>query len=146
MNDHEAATVFGLLTAAWPDKELPDETIDLWLEMAADVDFADAEPAARQIIREDQWFPSIARFLQVTEARAHGRRNRQADARGLPATRRSAPPPKPLLDAARRLLEEQKTKQHDHNGPEPCPVCGGVAPPSSKKASETSRRLRGNPA
>lgn len=140
MNDLEAATVFGLLTAAWPDKQLPDETIDLWLEMAANVDAADAEDAARQIIREDQWFPSVARFLQMAEAKAHARRNRNADTRGISTGHRAAPPPKQLLDAARHLIKEQGTKRHDHSGPAPCPVCGGIAPPSSKKKPNVATR------
>lgn len=137
MTDTEAAQVFGLLRAAWPDKQLPDKTIDLWLELATDLHVDDAKRAAEQIVREDQWFPSIARFRQVCEVWAHRRRNQDAADRGLPGPRHAAPPPE-LLAAARELLAAREVMpDHDHRGPAPCLVCGGVAPPSTKKGKTT---------
>ena len=40
----------------------------------------------------------------------------------------AVPPPERVLAEARRLLAEREGREHDHSGPEPCPVCGGLPP------------------
>lgn len=128
MNDLEAATVFRVLKAGWPDKKLPDETIDLWVDMATDLHVDDAKAAAHQIIREDKWWPTIARFREVTEAHARRRRDRDAETRGIPAGGRPHHrPPDEIIKGAHKLIAERKRLgPHNHHGPEPCPVCGGL--------------------
>lgn len=126
MNDEQAARIFNLLVTAWPDKELPDETIDLWIEMIDDLDYADAQAAAKDIVRHDQWFPTVARFRQQCEVHASRRRHKAAADRGLPQGG-FVQPPQALLNATRQMLAERaKLPKHWHGGPGPCPVCGGT--------------------
>jgi hypothetical protein len=123
----EATQVLAILSAAWPNQQVSRETAQLWLGMLAELDQRDAMAAARDAVRQDQWFPTIARFLQLAEARKHGRRNREATERGLPSAHRAAPPNPELMKATRRLIAERQGQHHNHHGPGPCPVCGGVA-------------------
>lgn len=44
----------------------------------------------------------------------------------------AVPPPESVLAKARRLLAEREGLEHDHRGPDPCPVCGGE--PTEKPA------------
>lgn len=125
MNDQQAARVFNFLVTAWPDKQLPDETIDLWIEMIDDITYGDAQAAARDIVKQDQWFPTVARFRHQCEVHASRRRTQDAAKTGL-APPTGTPPPKALLDATRQLLAERATlPPHWHGGPNPCPTCGG---------------------
>lgn len=138
MNDIEAAQVFAVLRAAWPDKDIPAETIELWMELAEQVDVRDAQPAALQIVREDQWWPTIARFLEVCRVHERRRLGHEAQRRGL-GRPGGVEPPAGLVAAARRVLADREgLPSHWHGGPGPCRVCGGVRPPSStleRKAS-----------
>lgn len=127
MNRRDVAAVLGILTAAWPNQTLPEQTVAVWMDMLADLDPADAQQAARTLVKTEQWFPSIARFRNEAQAAAHARQNRRAATHGLPGHHRPAPPPPALVEAARALLDEQSTKKHWHGGPAPCPVCGGMA-------------------
>ncbi len=128
MTPADAANVLGLLTAAWPNQDMPDRTVDLWLGLLSELDLSDAKEAARTVVRQDQWFPSVARFIQAAEAAKHGRQNREAAHRGLGDGHRPAAPPAQLVEATRQLIAEQAGKKHWHGGPDPCPVCGGTAP------------------
>lgn len=134
MNDHEAAVVLGVLTAAWPKQDLPDATVDLWLSLLTELDLGDARAAANTVVRQDQWFPAVARFLEVAGAAKRARQHREAEHRGLPdASAVAVAPPAELTEAARRLIAEQRATRHDHHGPDPCPVCGGVATPRARR-------------
>lgn len=135
MTFQDATTVLGLLTAAWPNQDMPAETAELWIGMLSELDVDDAKSSARTVIRNDQWFPSIARFIQVAEAAKHARENRFAAQRGLPSVGRSVPPPQRLIEATRQLLAEQAKKKHWHGGPDPCPVCGGMKSPTVNRRS-----------
>ena len=68
MNSQEAAQVLGMLTAAWPGKELPDATIALWAEQMRDVSVESGMEAARLLTRVDRFFPSYARFRETAFA------------------------------------------------------------------------------
>lgn len=133
MNDHDAAKVLAILGAAWPNQELPDPTVDLWMGLLSDLAYEDGKAAAKTVIKEDTFFPSISRFLQAAQAARHGRENRLAAERGLPSAHRAVPPPERLLKLTRQLLRERSTKKHWHGGPDPCPVCGGIAPEHLRK-------------
>lgn len=136
MNDTEAANVLGLLNAAWPNSDLPDRTVELWIGLLCEMEMLDAREAAKTVIRQDNWFPSIARFTQTVEAARHARRNREAASRGLPSARwEPSPLPQALIDATRGLIAEQASKKHWHGGPKPCPVCGGIAPSKPERAT-----------
>lgn len=130
MNDDQSVEILAVLTAAWPNQELTTQTAQLWLGMLAELHPDDAMQAAKGVVRQDHWFPPIARFLQLAEAARHGRQIRASEHRGLGTGRATAPPPPALLEATRGLLAEQQSKRHWHGGPNPCPVCGGMKRPA----------------
>lgn len=69
--------MLAVLCAAWPKYELPDETAALWASQLTRVLVVDALEAAAQIARTDEWFPSLARFVETVQICA---RRRAADA------------------------------------------------------------------
>lgn len=71
MNTKEAQRALALLTAAWPQVQMPEATARLWFEMLADLEPNAAMAAANAIIRNDERFPSIARFRRTTESLTH---------------------------------------------------------------------------
>jgi hypothetical protein len=138
VNQRNATAVLGVLSAAWPNQDVSEQTATVWMEMLDAVEVEDAMTAARKLVRTSHWFPSIAQFLNETHAEEHARRNRHAARYGLPRNHQTVPPPPRLLAACRELLEEMKGKRHDHHGPAPCPVCGGINPnPKDRKNRET---------
>ena len=72
MNDTDAARIMDRLAAAWPDKELPDETLLLWNEELEPLAFSPAYAAARQLTREAKFFPHLSEYLDAY--REHTRR------------------------------------------------------------------------
>lgn len=45
----------------------------------------------------------------------------------------AVPPPERVLAEARKKLADRGEVEHDHRGPVPCEVCGGL-PPSSEES------------
>lgn len=70
MNAQDAAAVLYHLSLGWPHYRFNDDTAALWAQHLADVERRDAELATEEIIRTDERFPSIARFLAVCQAKA----------------------------------------------------------------------------
>ena len=68
MNKRETAHVMMRMSAAWPAQDLPDMTVNLWAEELEGVSYETGMEAAKRLIREDHWFPSIARFLEMVRA------------------------------------------------------------------------------
>lgn len=132
MNSQEAGDVLSALTAAWPNQNLPRETVQLWIGVIAKLDLNDAMAGAWTVVREDTWFPSVARYLAAVKAAQHARANREAASRGLPSPGRRVPDRArfdEFVSGCRDQLAARGTRGHDHRGPEPCPVCGGMPPP-----------------
>jgi hypothetical protein len=133
MNENQAAQVLAAMGAAWPNHDMPEETIRLWLGLMADVNVEDAMPAVKLIVREDRFFPPISRFMQVCEERAHARRNREAAERGLPNAPRPTVSPDRMKQLAHGLREQLDARRgagkHWHGGPNPCPICSGMVEP-----------------
>jgi hypothetical protein len=129
VNRQDAVEVLGVLGAAWPNQEIAQQTAQLWLGMLDACEVEAAKKAALSIIRNDHWFPSVARFLQSYESEAQYQRTARADSVGLPTAHHTpVAPPKRLTDASRVLLREMGGRGHWHGGPGPCPKCGGMAP------------------
>lgn len=137
MNARDTAAVLGILSAAWPNQAITPETATVWRDILADIDSADAMHAARALVKREHWFPSLAQFRSEAEAHAHARRNKRAASHGLPA---SPQPPtadghRRFVDMARQMLATQRGTSHWHGGPDPCPVCGGIAPQAAQTAA-----------
>lgn len=73
MNERETSAVLAMLSAAWPNHELTKPTIALWARHLQHTVPADAMAAADLIVKTDEWFPSIARFMETVRARARSR-------------------------------------------------------------------------
>lgn len=65
MNSTEAREILSTLTTAWPNADLPDETLRTWSKMLAALPYQPAAAAADAVIRTDNFFPSIARFREA---------------------------------------------------------------------------------
>lgn len=65
MNVRETAEILGYLAAAWPKYELAEETVAVWVDQFANVDFEVAQSAAKAVVASDEWFPSVARFREL---------------------------------------------------------------------------------
>jgi len=124
----ETAGVLAMLTAAFPNVDLEEPTIELWMSALGEVDHRDGQAAAGAVIRTEKFFPAVSTFFDAVAAETHGRRVREAAMRGLPR-----PTGRPVgQDRFRRAIEEvwdtlaeRGTRKHWHGGPDPCPVCGG---------------------
>lgn len=68
MNRRESLRALAYLNAAWPYVELPEETIEVWVEHLDRVDPDVGQVAAFRCVNEDERFPSIARFLEYVKA------------------------------------------------------------------------------
>jgi hypothetical protein len=137
MNATETAAVLAYFAAAWPDKDFPTQTVDVWVDACADLDPIAANTAMRRMVKQENWFPTIARFRAAVAAEEHAQRNQFAARAGLPSPEPVGEPPKALLAAIRAMVADMKKNQrkHWHGGPNPCEVCGGIDPKLRRKAT-----------
>lgn len=70
----EVAEILGYLAAAFPKHEMPEETVRVWCDQFASLDYGVAQRAAKRVVADDEWFPTIARFREVvaTELKFRG--------------------------------------------------------------------------
>lgn len=128
MTDNDTAAVLAYFASAWPNYDLTEPTVRVWQQECADLDPLDAEQAMRQLVRSEQFFPTIAKFRQQVRTLAYDRRHRQvATAIGSGAPQ---PWPSELVASIKATIASNGTRRHWHGGPNPCPVCGGIAPAS----------------
>lgn len=136
MTPEQAHQVLRILTAAWPNHDMPDDTIRLWVGTLGEMEHSDAMSAAKSIVNEDRYFPTIARLRQTEAAAKHARRNRESADRGLPTAPQAIARPERVrttIAQVRATLDVRRgAGGHDHHGPNPCPVCGGMAEPKAQ--------------
>lgn len=89
MDVKEIAAVVAYLNAAYPNIELPDETLAVWAEHIGHVQPDTALEAARSWVRTQKWFPSISEFLAESAEVA----KRKAQRSKLPALEEAPPVP-----------------------------------------------------
>jgi len=65
VNLRETAEILGYLSAAFPKNEMFEETVTVWSDQLVNVDFEVAQKTAKNVVAADQWFPTVARFLEV---------------------------------------------------------------------------------
>lgn len=104
MNLEETAAVLAYFAAAWPNQNLPEETVQVWATELVDVDPANASDAMHRLVRECEWMPTVARFRAACVTVALERRNRVAEAAGLPSGR-PAEWPAELVAELREMLK-----------------------------------------
>lgn len=80
MTPAEAGRVLALLAANWPSLAIGDDTTAVWLAELERIGFDAGQAAAITIIRTEEWFPPLARFLALAAPQPLARR------RGEPVT------------------------------------------------------------
>lgn len=70
MNTIETAQIVGYLAAAYPGWTITDDTIDVWAQELGDLDFHAAQVTARELVRSDTRWPTIANFRRLYAERA----------------------------------------------------------------------------
>lgn len=133
MTPQDTIAVVAYFGAAWPTFDPSDDTIDAWVAELGDIVAADANDAMRQLVRTSEFAPSIAKFRAECKAVALSRTHRHHVA--LPPVRYQVP--QELLGTLRRLVNEMGGRTHNHKGPNPCKVCGGLAAPSKKTGGKS---------
>lgn len=126
MNASEIVTIVDRLQSTWPWAEWPRGTIDEWCDVLEEVHFLAAQSAcvrARDTLDKP---PSIAWFKQSVKAASGG------DYETFPALTVGRETPEDreacleIIKATKELLAAQKGREHNHKGPAPCQVCGGL--------------------
>lgn len=134
MNTQEVQRCLGYLCAAFPNAPMTDATAAIWLEHLVGYEAEDGMVAVRRIIAESTFFPSIAEFVTQATAARTNRRRREAPWDGFdvalpagPQTSSERAQIAKLAGMCRDVVQRSKALgTHDHHGPKPCPVCGGV--------------------
>lgn len=150
MNKPEAAQVLAVMAAPFP-WDVTDDQAEVWYQAALAVVSLDVglEVAVRLVETEER-FPTPARFN--SERKAVDRERYEAR-RALEAAsgQRSIPAIPLTLDERAGWIQEMRqmlapfgrrgTRGHDHKGPEPCPVCGGIAPDALARMSPAEQDI-----
>ena len=123
------AQLLGYLTIAYPRPNPPDAfTPDLWMEQLATVDDDVAITAAKQWVHEQKWMPSVAEIAAACrQATRHEEMRRRALPSGHVDREASVAARDEVTGELREVLARKALAEHDHRGPAPCPVCGGMA-------------------
>ena len=98
MTPEQTARILGYLAAAWPAVPLPDESVAVWAEQLAGQDYETCQRVARHVVRTEERFPSIGRFLATANAMTSRMSTAEQDALALPG-----PPPASREDALEAL-------------------------------------------
>ena len=64
MNPKEAIKVISVLTAAYPNMNISQETIEIYIRFLADISFDVGQAVALKIISQSEFFPSVAKFRE----------------------------------------------------------------------------------
>lgn len=109
----ETLAVLGLLCAAYPNFELQDPTLELWVQEFREMPARHLESAARAHLRTSRYFPSIGEILPDAEA-AWARETEDRQSRVLRLEPPRADPDDPAVREAREQLRR---------------ICGGIGKP-----------------
>lgn len=91
------AKVFAVFASAWPRREVNEPELNLWAHQIGHLPEAVALEAATTLVRISEWWPTIARFVEVARE-IQVRRNRVESVAALPEARD--------LDLAKSKLSE----------------------------------------
>lgn len=98
------AKVFAIFASAWPRHEVTEPTLNMWAHQIGHMSEAVAMETATTIVRTSEWWPSIAKFIEVANG-VSMRRSRRENVAALPEPRD--------LDMARTKVAEIRSKLHD---------------------------------
>lgn len=134
MTFDDAANVLDALTCAYPTWKATDYTIETWIEAIHDTsDDADhALLVARRWARSHERVPSMAEFLNAIRPALPSGPRPASVPRGMDPEPVDADAPvgahPRVVARIRAQLAAGRAREHNHHGPQPCPVCGGVRP------------------
>lgn len=140
MNDIEFEQLMDAMSTVWPQKELTPEEARRWWANTRLMPFDEGMEIVKVLERTRDFWPTWAQFHscwygvrvgmgKVTVAVEQG----DPDYQGPTDQGRAA------LSQIWEMYDAAKAKlQHDHHGPSPCPVCGGIRPEPLGRA----RRVR----
>jgi hypothetical protein len=138
MNVQETAAVLAYFGAAFPNMDITDDTADVWAFELRDIHADFAEEAMRNVVKESEFPPTIARFREAVQHVARARTLRKP----VPALDGPASVmPAEVIAELRANLKDWSSRKHDHRGPGPCPVCGSVPPPEKPSGRASSSRV-----
>lgn len=106
MTRQETAAVLALMTAAWPRQPVTDATVAVWGDALRDLVAEDALTAAKALIANEEFFPSVTKFRSTATALARRRLMAHAHERGLPEGERVP------NDRGRQLAAEARARLH----------------------------------
>lgn len=124
MNKPDVAAVLAYFTAAFPNMEITHDTADVWANELYDIDPDVAPKAMRNVVKESEFPPTIAKFREACRVVAYHQRIASGPVALEPGE--DTDPDFDFLAAAaelRKQLSNWSTRGHNHKGPEPCPVC-----------------------
>lgn len=146
MNRDESAQLLAIMAAPHP-WDVPDDQAEVWHRAALErVDFELGLEAAVRLVETMEKMPTPAAFNAMVTTIG---RERYAEQRQLAAQSegRLLDPGTGLTDKVRQVIADLRasfatangTRGHWHGGPDPCPVCGGVAPDVLRRMTPDAR-------
>lgn len=78
MTPDESKTILDLLARGYPRFDMPAESVSLYQQLLAPLDFQVAERAALEWVQAEKWFPTVAEFREYARK---ARRELESDAR-----------------------------------------------------------------
>lgn len=133
MNVTEVAGLIAYFGSAWPKWEPSDDTADVWAGELEDIDVKVGRAAAKELVNNSTFAPSIAEFREACRSEANRQRLIESF-KPLPPVHDAVPPPPEIIAGMRQMLAQQKVPLHrrpDEPEREPvvlpksrCPRCG----------------------
>lgn len=90
MTRDDAIDVLRVLTAAWPNANMGDDTVELWIQFLGTVDADDGQAVAAEMVMACEWVPPLAKFREGVNARR--RRAIMASTPALPSAEHETTP------------------------------------------------------
>lgn len=102
MTGNEVTSLLAYMSAAWPASEITENTARVWAKHLSAVPAEDALGAADVLIRDSEFFPSVAKFMEVVRPIMR-RRSQQAELAPSPDDGRF-----PTNEEVRKIIAETK--------------------------------------
>lgn len=105
--------------------EIDDLSTHVWARELSGVHVADGEAATRALLRTKKFMPTPSEFLALA--------NTERERRAPTVKALDVPQHESTRERIAAIIADAKAKsatrgEHQHGGPAPCPVCGGLNP------------------
>lgn len=146
MTPHEAGQLLAMMAAAYGLKDVSDDHSEVWYQSAFQrVDYQLGLDAMQRVIELDEYRPTPARFNAecrvIERARYLDERAAQPSLPAIPTAETERQQHITEMRAMLGPLSRDGSRGHDHRGPMPCPVCGGINP-AVRAALDPAAQLR----